>query len=191
MRSSYPGAIELSPHNLPVSDPGPFGVGANNKPSYTTDQAAKHITRENMAFRDRNDDQKVDLTYTVDKRFTAQQQHRVRQAVQSWQDVANITFKEQAGGADGTVNIRSNPGGDGGVAACRFDDGHTGRVRRDDHEDTLTVVAVIAHRGQALTLRPGDNTAHKSRGGGSSGGTFMGFPASGKTAVSQPDEFCA
>ncbi|NWE75918.1 M57 family metalloprotease [Pseudomonas yamanorum] len=116
MRSSYPGAIELSPYNLPVSDPGPFGVGANNKPSYTTDQAAKHITRENMAFRDRNGDQKVDLAYTVDKRFTPQQQQRVRQAVQSWQDVANINFKEQTGGADGTVNIRSNPGGDGGVA---------------------------------------------------------------------------
>ncbi|MBO0493425.1 M10 family metallopeptidase C-terminal domain-containing protein [Pseudomonas sp. Marseille-Q1929] len=103
-------------NNLPASDPGPFGVGVGNKPSYTTDQAARQLTRENLRFHDRNGDSKVDVNYTVDRSFTQQQQRRVRQAVQSWQDVANINFREQGGGADGTLNIRNNPGGDRGVA---------------------------------------------------------------------------
>jgi hypothetical protein len=105
---TYPG--------LPVSDPGPFGVGANHKPSFTTDQAARQITRENLRFHDRNADQKIDLHYTVDKRFDAQQQHRVRQALQSWQDVANINFREQSVGTDGMLSIHNNPRGDRGVA---------------------------------------------------------------------------
>ncbi|NWA38644.1 M10 family metallopeptidase C-terminal domain-containing protein [Pseudomonas reactans] len=107
----------MSPlNNLPLSDPGPFGAGFGNKPSYTTDQAAKQLSRENLRFHDRNGDSKVDVNYTVDSSFTSQQQRRVRQAAQSWQDVANINFREQAGGTDGTLNIRNNPRGDRGVA---------------------------------------------------------------------------
>lgn len=111
-------AVSIRPllQNLPESDPGPIGFGATTKPTYTTDQAGKHITRDNLRFHDRNGDKKVDLSYTVDSSFTAQQQQRVRHAVQSWQDVANITFKERAEGADGTVNIKNNPRGDRGVA---------------------------------------------------------------------------
>ena len=101
---------------LPISDPGPFGAGATQKPSFTTDQAAKQITRENLRFRDRNGDQKIDLHYTVDASFTAQQQQRVRQAVQAWQDVAAINFLEQSGSTDGTLSIHNNPRGDRGVA---------------------------------------------------------------------------
>ncbi|WP_339529686.1 MULTISPECIES: M10 family metallopeptidase C-terminal domain-containing protein [unclassified Pseudomonas] len=103
-------------HNLPVSDLGPFGARAGNKPSYATDQAAKHITRDNLRFHDRNGDSKVDVNYTVDNSFTKPQQQRVRQAVQSWQDVANINFREQSDNSDGTLNIRNNPRGDRGVA---------------------------------------------------------------------------
>lgn len=111
-------AISIRPmlQNLPESDPGPTGFGAKAKPTYTTDQAGKQISRDNLRFHDRNGDKKVDLSYTVDPSFTAQQQQRVRQAVQSWQDVANINLKEQADGADGTVNIKNNPRGDRGVA---------------------------------------------------------------------------
>jgi len=103
-------------NSVPVADFGPLGVGAGSKPSYTTDQAANQLTRENLRFHDRNGDSKVDVNYTVDNSFTHQQQGRVRQAVQSWQDVANINFREQASGTDGTLNIRNNPGGDRGVA---------------------------------------------------------------------------
>ncbi|WP_460137117.1 M10 family metallopeptidase C-terminal domain-containing protein [Pseudomonas sp. S1_E04] len=101
---------------LPISDPGPFGAGTGNKPSYTTEQAAKQLTRDNLRFHDRNDDSKVDVHYTVDNRFTHPQQQRVRQALQSWQDVANINFRERSGGSDGTLNIRNNPRGERGVA---------------------------------------------------------------------------
>ncbi|CAI2796073.1 M10 family metallopeptidase C-terminal domain-containing protein [Pseudomonas fluorescens group sp.] len=107
----------MSPlNNLPVSDPGPFGAGAGNKPAYTTDQAAKQLSRENLRFHDRNDDSTVDVHYTVDNSFTQPQQQRVRQALQSWQDVANINFREQSGDSDGTLNVRNNPRSDRGVA---------------------------------------------------------------------------
>ncbi|NWD90212.1 M10 family metallopeptidase C-terminal domain-containing protein [Pseudomonas sp. K5002] len=115
MNSSKLIAGKPSTYYVPESDPGPFGVGAG-KPTYTTDQAGKHITRDNMRFQDRNGDNKVDLSYTVDSSFTPQQKQRVCEAVQSWQDVANINFREQAGGTEGTVNIRNNPRGDLGVA---------------------------------------------------------------------------
>ncbi len=111
-------AVSIRPilQSLPESDPGPMGFGAYTKPTYTTDQAAKQISRDNRRFHDRNGDNKVDLSYTVDPSFTPQQQRRVRDAVQSWQDVANITFKERASGVDGTVNIKNNRRGDSGVA---------------------------------------------------------------------------
>jgi Ca2+-binding RTX toxin-like protein len=105
-----------TPLGLPMSDAGPYGAGAGNKPSFTTDQAGKQITRDGLRFHDRNGDQKVDLQYTVDKSFNNQQQQRVRQAVQSWQDVANINFREQANGTDGMLSIHNNPRGDRGVA---------------------------------------------------------------------------
>lgn len=103
----YP--LNFSLENLPPSDPGPFGVGASRKPTFTTEQAGKHITRDSLHFHDRNGDKRVDLSYTVDPQFSAAQQRRVRQAAQSWEDVANISFKERAAGADGTVHIKNNP----------------------------------------------------------------------------------
>ncbi len=107
----------VSPLNsLPISESGPFGVGAGNKPSYTTDQAARQLTRENLRYQDRNDDSKVEVNYTVDSSFTHAQQQRVRQALQSWEDVANISFRERSGGADGSLNIRNNPRSDRGYA---------------------------------------------------------------------------
>lgn len=115
---------------LPISYPGPFGVGANNKPTYTTDQAGKQITRDNLRFHDRNNDKRLELSYTVDPQFSAAQQRRVRQAVQSWEDVANITFKERATAADGTVHIKRDPRSDRGVATSptRFTASTTARI---------------------------------------------------------------
>ena len=109
--------LNFSLENLPPSDPGPYGVGAGRKPTFTTEQAGKYITRDNLHFHDRNGDKRIDLSYTVDPTFSAAQQRRVRQAVQYWEDVANISFKERAAGADGTVHIKNNPHGDRGVAS--------------------------------------------------------------------------
>lgn len=151
-------------NNLPVSDTGPFGVGAGNKPSYTTDQAASQLTRENLRFHDRNGDSKVDVNYTVDGSFTQQQQRRVRQAVQSWQDVANINFREQAGGADGTLNIRNNPSGDRGVATFpgRFNTQTTATIGTRGESGSPTLgshfsVTAIHEVGHAIGLHhPGN-----------------------------------
>ncbi|WP_411379524.1 M10 family metallopeptidase C-terminal domain-containing protein [Pseudomonas sp. MPB26] len=110
--------LRVSPvDRLPASDFGPFGVGVGNKPSYTTDQAARQLTRGNLHYHDRDGDSKVDVNYTVDNSFTHAQQQRVRQALQSWEDVANISFRERSGGADGSLNILNNPRSDRGYAS--------------------------------------------------------------------------
>lgn len=123
-------------NDLPEQDPSLFAAGFGNKPSYTTDQAAKQLTRRNLRFHDRNGDSKIDVSYTIDKRFTAQQQQRIHQAVQSWEDVANINFQQQSARTDGTLNIRNNPDGDRGVATS-------------PHRSTPHTTATLGTKGRA------------------------------------------
>lgn len=86
------------------------------KPSFTTDQAAAHITRGGYKFHDRNDDKKTIISYNFAGGFTPQQKERALLALQSWADLANITFKEGAAGADGSITIKDIPDYGGGWA---------------------------------------------------------------------------
>lgn len=90
--------------------------GSANKPSFNTDQAAKHITRGGYKFHDKNGDKKIVIAYTFDGNFTAQQKERAKLALQSWSDLANVTFQEHADKADGFITIRDIPGTAGGWA---------------------------------------------------------------------------
>lgn len=85
----------------------------NNKKSFTTDQAAKHITRNNSRFHDRNGDNKIVVGFNFSSGFNAAQKERARQALQSYADVANITFVENTNTADGFIAIRGMPGSAG------------------------------------------------------------------------------
>ncbi|WP_330211678.1 M10 family metallopeptidase C-terminal domain-containing protein [Pseudomonas sp. AM4(2022)] len=96
-------------------------AGANTlnskKPVFTTEQAGKHITRSGFKVHDNNGDGKITLSVRVSKGFTPQQAEQVRQALQSWQDVANVTFTEKPQHSDGYVDISEMPGTPGGVAS--------------------------------------------------------------------------
>ena len=89
----------------------------SNKPVLTTEQAGKQITRRDFRFHDRNVDQKIDLSFRISKGFTPQQVEQARQALKSWQDVANVTFTENAGNLDGHIDIGDMPGTSHGVAS--------------------------------------------------------------------------
>ncbi|MFJ2710256.1 serralysin family metalloprotease [Pseudomonas sp. NPDC087346] len=101
----------------------------NGKPSFTADQAADEILRKNLSWGDKNADGKIDLSYTflTDKpanynaklgnfsEFSAQQKAQAVLAMQSWSDVANVTFSEGKGG-DGHMTFGNYDVSTGGAA---------------------------------------------------------------------------
>ncbi len=93
-----------------------FAHWKNNKKSFTTDQAAKHITRGNFKFHDRNGDNKIVVGFNFSGSFTAAQKQRAREALRSFSDVANISFVENGSNTDGTITIRGVPGSQSGWA---------------------------------------------------------------------------
>ena len=88
---------------------------ANNKKSFTTDQAAKHITRSGSKFKDSNRDGKIVVGFNFSGNFNAAQKERARQALQYWADVANIQFVEKGSNTDGNITI-NGMGGSAGYA---------------------------------------------------------------------------
>lgn len=106
------------------------GVGlVNGKPSFTADQAADEILRKGLSWGDKNADGKIDLSYSflTDKpanynvklgnfsEFSAQQKAQAVLAMQSWADVANVTFSEGKGG-DGHMTFGNYDVSTGGAA---------------------------------------------------------------------------
>lgn len=99
------------------------GQMINGKPSWTVDQAAGFISGSGEERHpDRNADGRTDLTYSFAKtpgstfsqprlkgfsEFSSQQQVQARLAMQTWSDVANITFTEKAnnGSSDGHLSL--------------------------------------------------------------------------------------
>lgn len=106
------------------------GVGlVNGKPSFTADQAADEILRKGLSWGDKNADGKIDLSYTflTEKpanynvklgnfsEFSTQQKAQAVLAMQSWADVANVTFTEGKGG-DGHMTFGNYDVSTGGAA---------------------------------------------------------------------------
>lgn len=101
----------------------------NGKPSFTADQAADQILRKGASWHDQNADGKIDLSYTfltakpanydralgTFSEFSAQQKAQAELSMQSWSDVANVTFREGAGG-DGHMTFGNYSNNTGGAA---------------------------------------------------------------------------
>jgi serralysin len=93
----------------------------NDHPSYSVDEAAAQIDRYDLAFFDTNHDGKVSLTYSFTQTrpadfdtglgdfiaFNAQQQAQTRLVLQSWSDVANLTFTQSGKAAEGHLSMAS------------------------------------------------------------------------------------
>ncbi|MBV4458323.1 serralysin family metalloprotease [Pseudomonas sp. COR58] len=108
----------------------------NGKPSYSVDQAADYILRDGAAYKDLDGSGKIELTYTFltsassstmykhgisgFSQFSAQQKAQAVLAMQSWADVANVTFTEKASGGDGHMTFGNYSGGQDGAAAFAY-----------------------------------------------------------------------
>ena len=90
--------------------------GGAKKPNFSTDEAAKHITRGGYKFHDKNNDRQVVISYRFEGNLTPGQKERALQALRSWADLANVTFEENAQNADGLITIKDIPDARGGVA---------------------------------------------------------------------------
>ena len=88
----------------------------SNKRSFSTAQAAKHITRGNFKFHDRDRDNKVVVGFSFSGAFTAAQKEHARRALKAYADVANISFVENSAQVDGSIVIRGMPGSWSGSA---------------------------------------------------------------------------
>ncbi|WP_263262737.1 serralysin family metalloprotease [Pseudomonas sp. RIT-PI-S] len=107
------------------------GAPINGKTSYTNDQAADHILRDHAAWVDQNHSGTIELTYSFLTRapsnfaeldvgrfsaFSALQQQQAKLSMQSWADVAKVTFTQAASGGDGHMSFGNYDGDNGGAA---------------------------------------------------------------------------
>ncbi|QLG93224.1 M10 family metallopeptidase [Pseudomonas yamanorum] len=108
----------------------------NGKPSFSVDQAADHLLREGGAYRDVDGNGKIDLTYTFltsastatmnhhgisgFSQFNTQQKAQAVLAMQSWADVAKVTFTEKASGGDFHMTFGNYSSGQDGAAAFAY-----------------------------------------------------------------------
>ncbi|WP_095077091.1 serralysin family metalloprotease [Pseudomonas sp. Irchel s3h17] len=107
----------------------------NGKPSYSVDQAATQILRDGASWQDLNGSGKIELTYTfltapgssfaalqvgTFSQFSALQKAQAVLAMQSWGDVANVSFTEKASGGDGHMTFGNYSNGSSGGAAFAF-----------------------------------------------------------------------
>ena len=105
----------------------------NGKPSLTTDQAADQLTRSGASWHDLNGDGVINLTYTfltappagyatrglgTFSQFSSLQKEQAKLSLESWADVAKVTFTEgpAARGGDGHMTFANFSASNGGAA---------------------------------------------------------------------------
>ncbi|MCK0543688.1 matrixin family metalloprotease [Pseudomonas syringae pv. aptata] len=106
----------------------------NGKPSYSVDQAADYILRDDAAWTDRDGNGIINLTYTfltakpagfdnslgTFSAFNAQQKAQAVLSMQSWADVAKVSFTQAASGGDGHMTFGNYSNGSAGGAAFAY-----------------------------------------------------------------------
>ncbi|MDR2306715.1 MAG: serralysin family metalloprotease [Paucimonas sp.] len=107
------------------------GANINGKKSFTADQAADHILRDGAAWKDLNKDGTISLSYTfltkapsdfysrglgTFSQFSDLQKEQAKLSMQSWADVAKVTFNEAASGGDGHMTFGNFSASNGGAA---------------------------------------------------------------------------
>ena len=105
----------------------------NGKPSFTVDQVADQLTRSGASWHDLNNDGVINLTYTfltappvgyasrglgTFSQFSALQKEQAKLSLESWADVAKVTFTEgpAARGDDGHMTFANFSASNGGAA---------------------------------------------------------------------------
>jgi len=99
-----------------------YAGAASDKPSYTTEQAAEQITRTGYRWKERNQDSTTPIGYRFftpaqgtyntpsgASEFSHSQKEQARRAMQSWADVANVSFTENAPDLKGQILLGNDP----------------------------------------------------------------------------------
>ncbi|SEI19685.1 M10 family metallopeptidase C-terminal domain-containing protein [Pseudomonas asplenii] len=136
--TSEPLSFKLQASHPELSERGGPGL-INGKPSYSVDQSAAQISRSGHTWKDLDKDGKVHLTYAfldsppanfvelgVDvgisgfSAFSDVQKAQAKLAMQSWADVANLSFTEAQVGGDGHLSFGNYSAGPSGGSAFAF-----------------------------------------------------------------------
>lgn len=89
----------------------PYYRAGSGKPSLSISDVADQIDRKGRKFNDANGDNVLQVAYTFrdvaagERGFSTAQKEQARRSMQSWADVANITFEEDAPRADGRLSL--------------------------------------------------------------------------------------
>lgn len=157
------------PQEPEVEDPST--AARHTKPSYTVLQAAQQITRNDLRWSDRNGDGVTQISVSFDKlapgetAFNAVQKHQARLVMQSWADVANVTFQEGIAEPEGLLAFANSQNVDDGIAGWTMLPGQVGKVlvnsKYKDHAAPAlhnyprgTLLHEVGHR--IGLLHPGD-----------------------------------
>ncbi|MFO2466058.1 M10 family metallopeptidase C-terminal domain-containing protein [Pseudomonas sp. 15FMM2] len=81
-----------------------------NKRSFDTSQTIRQLTQQTSKWQDRNGNNKTEISYTFNGNgrnsgFNETQKEQARRSMQSWGDVANLTFAENGGAAEGRLSF--------------------------------------------------------------------------------------
>ncbi|WP_338724349.1 M10 family metallopeptidase C-terminal domain-containing protein [Pseudomonas tolaasii] len=83
-----------------------------NKQSFDKQRAIEQLTRGTGAWQDWNQDGKTDISYHFKEiggnRFSETQKQEARRSIQSWGDVANLTFTENGSRAEGRLSFQTS-----------------------------------------------------------------------------------
>ena len=142
----------------------------NGKPSFSVDQAADHLLREGAAYRDVDNNGRIDLTYTfltsassatMNKhgisgfsQFNATQKAQAALAMQSWADVAKVTFTEKASGGDFHMTFGNYSSGQDGAAAFAYLPGTNEKYNMTGTDGTSWY---LTNSGYTANVTPGLN----------------------------------
>lgn len=102
-------------HPAETDPPSKAQFYGRGKRSLNTDQVARHLTRSGMRFYDRDRDGKTQVSFNL-RGFTEPQKGCARRAMEAWQDVADISFHENARKADGSIQVTGSNRMESGVA---------------------------------------------------------------------------
>lgn len=137
-------------------------LGKANRLSFDKQQAIEQLTRKTTTWQDLNQNNKTEISYYFKYEqgigFNAHQKQEARRSIESWGDVANLTFTENGGSAEGQLTFKISDAvsvADGAFPYSRFMGSQGGDTR---YNQNYVARPHITHEvGHALGLRhPGD-----------------------------------